>query len=400
MSGAHTHYWLCGGRGSTKSSFVSIEIILGIMKNPGTCAVALRKVGATIKDSIYAQLLWAIDMLGASDKWSAKLSPLELIYEETGQKILFRGADDPQKIKSTKVAQGYIRYIWYEELAEFGGMEEIRSINQSLMRGGEKFDVFYSYNPPISVQSWVNIEAQLERDDRLVHHSTYLDVPVKWLGEVFFQEANHLKKTHPRLYEHEYMGVPTGSGGEVFECVTLREISDEEINGFDSIRRGIDFGYAADPFVYVICNYDSHRRRLYIFGEIYKRGLSNRRAAEMINDMGGFDVSVICDSAEPKSINELREYGINAVGAKKGPDSVSYGIKFLQSLDEIVIDPSRCPETAREFTSYELERGSDGEFREGYPDKNNHSIDAVRYALERDSSRKRARVIERGKMNL
>lgn len=370
------------------------------MKNPGTCAVALRKVGATIKDSIYAQLLWAIDMLGASDKWSAKLSPLELIYEETGQKILFRGADDPQKIKSTKVAQGYIRYIWYEELAEFGGMEEIRSINQSLMRGGEKFDVFYSYNPPISVQSWVNIEAQLERDDRLVHHSTYLDVPVKWLGEVFFQEANHLKKTHPRLYEHEYMGVPTGSGGEVFECVTLREISDEEINGFDSIRRGIDFGYAADPFVYVICNYDSHRRRLYIFGEVYKRGLSNRRAAEMINDMGGFDVSVICDSAEPKSINELREYGINAVGAKKGPDSVSYGIKFLQSLDEIVIDPSRCPETAREFTSYELERGSDGEFREGYPDKNNHSIDAVRYALERDSSRKRARVIERGKMNL
>lgn len=366
-----------------------------MMKHPDSCAVALRKVGATIKDSIYAQLLWAIDKLGVTDKWSAKLSPLELIYEPTGQKILFRGADDPQKLKSAKVPNGYIRYVWYEELAEFSGMEEIRSINQSLMRGGEKFDLFYSYNPPMSKRSWVNTEAQMQRPDRFVHHSTYLDVPVKWLGEAFFNEARHLKRTHPVLYEHEYLGVPTGTGGEVFDCLSLRELSDEEIAGFDNLRYGVDFGYASDPFVFVACHYDSHRRRLFIFDEIYKRGLSNRNAAELINQRQLNGAPVTCDSAEPKSINELREYGIHAVGAKKGADSVSYGIKFLQGLDEIVIDPVRCPKSAAEFSQYELERDRDGEYRDGYPDKNNHSIDAVRYALERDSSHRRAKVISR-----
>lgn len=396
--GRHTHYWLSGGRGSTKSSFVSAEIILGIMKNPLSNAVAVRKVGAYIKDSVYAQLRWAIDKLGVSDKWSAKLSPMELIYEPTGQRILFRGADDAQKLKSTKTRYGYIRYIWYEELAEFGGMEEIRSINQSLMRGGDKFDVFYSYNPPVSVHSWVNKEVLTERPDRLCHRSTYLDVPMSWLGEGFISEAEHLKRTRPELYKHEYMGIPTGTGGEVFTNLSLRSLSDGEIASFDSIRRGIDFGYAADPFVYTLCGYDAHRRRLFIFGEIYKRGLSNRRAAELMAGMGDYSEAVICDSAEPKSINELRSLGINAVGAKKGPDSVNYGIKFLQSLDEIVIDPVRCPETAREFSSYELQSDGCGGFRDGYPDKDNHAIDAVRYALERDSSGRKARIVNRNKL--
>ncbi len=390
----YTHWWFGGGRGSTKSSFVSIEIILGIMKNPNTNAVAIRKVGTTVKDSIFEQLKWAIERLGVSHLWQVKLSPTELIYK-SGQRILFRGADDVAKLKSLKVAKGYIRYIWYEELAEFDGMEEIRSVNQSLMRGGAKFDVFYSYNPPINIQSWVNIEAKNERKDRYSHHGTYLDVPREWLGEQFFLEAEHLKNTHFNLYRHEYLGEAVGTGGEVFENLKLRSISDGEIGGFDSIRRGIDFGYAADPFVYVLCNFEAKRRRLWIFGEVFKRGLSNRRAYELIGELGNYCASVICDSAEPKSINELRSYGLNAVGARKGPDSIEYGIKFLQSLDEIVIDPKRCPETAREFSNYALERDKDGNFRDGYPDKNNHSIDAVRYALEFDSSARRGKIIER-----
>ena len=200
LNGEYTHYRLCGGRGSTKSSFISIEIIFGIMKNPDTNAVVIRKVGAYLKDSVFAQLEWAIDVLGVSDLWQRKLSPLELVYSETGQKILFRGADEPKKLKSTKAAKGYIRYIWYEELDEFNGQEEIRTINQSLMRGGEKFDVFYSFNPPRSMSSWVNAEDTLNSPDTLVHHSTYLDVPKEWIGEQFIAEAEHIKKVQPEIY--------------------------------------------------------------------------------------------------------------------------------------------------------------------------------------------------------
>lgn len=165
----YTHFWLCGGRGSTKSSFVSIEIILGMMKNSDANAVALRKVGAYLKDSVFAQLQWAIEKLGVAHMWEIKQSVPEMVYTKTGQKILFRGADKVHKLKSTKVTHGYIRYIWYEELDEFQGMKEIRTINQSMMRGGEKFTVFYSYNPPQNRRSWVNREAIKERDDLLLH---------------------------------------------------------------------------------------------------------------------------------------------------------------------------------------------------------------------------------------
>lgn len=391
----YTHYWLKGGRGSTKSSFVSVEIILGMMKHPDANAVAIRKVGLYLKDSVYEQLVWAIEKLGVSHLWRQKLNPLELVYIKTGQRILFRGADKPKKLKSTKVHKGYIRYIWYEEVDEFNGIEEIRTINQSLMRGGADFDVFYSYNPPKSQRNWVNKEVLTEQDNKIVHHSTYLTVPREWLGDEFFREAEYLKDSKPDNYAHEYLGEVTGTGGTVFTNITLRNISDEEINTFDKIKRGIDFGYAADPFVYVVGHYDSKRKRLYIFDEIYKVGLSNAKAAEMIKERTHYSQYIVCDSAEPKSIRDLRERSLNVCGAKKGPDSVEYGIKFLQSLDEIIIDSKRCPKTAEEFYNYELEPDGNDGFKDGYPDKNNHAIDAVRYALEDEISRKKARVINR-----
>lgn len=374
---------------------MSVEIILGIMRNPNTNAVAIRKVGQYLKDSVFAQLRWAIDMLGAAEAWDVKYSPMELTYIPTGQKIFFRGADKPQKLKSTKVENGYIAYIWYEELDEFFGMEEIRSINQSLMRGGEKFAVFYSYNPPKNKNSWVNREANKKRRDTLVHHSVYLDVNREWLGKQFFLEAEYLKKMRPDLYAHEYLGEATGYGGEVFKNLTVREITNEEIEGFDKIYRGIDFGYAADPFVYLVCYL--HNGRLYIFEEIFKTGLSNSAAVDLINKKRSYNSWIICDSAEPKSIRDLRERGLRVRGAKKGPDSVSYGIKFLASLDEIIIDEARCPNTAREFVSYAIERDKEGNFKSSYPDKANHSIDAARYALEDVINTRKGTVIERKK---
>ena len=382
----YTHYWMKGGRGSTKSSFASIEIVLGMMNdaNKGniTHAVVIRKVKDTLAGSVVEQIIWAIEKLGVSHLWDIPKAKLEITYIPTGQKIIFRGADDPIKLKSIKVAKGYIKYIWYEELDQFSGMEEIRSINQSLMRGGDDFIALYTYNPPKSVQSWVNTESIIKRNDRLVHHSDYRDVPKEWLGEQFLIEAEHLRKVNPTAYEHEYLGEVTGTGGEIFSNVTIRKITGEEIKRFDRIKRGIDFGYAVDPFAYVVMHYDKTRRRLYIFHEIYKVGLSNRKAAQLIKKENTNNGLIVADSAEPKSIAELKEYGLRIKGAKKGPDSVDYGIKFLQDLEEIIIDGERCPNTAREFLNYELEKDREGNFKADYPDKNNHSIDAVRYALE------------------
>lgn len=382
----YTHYWLKGGRGSTKSSFISLEVILGMMKDTQANAVVLRKVGQTLQGSVYEQLQWAVSVLGVEGYWVSKLSPLEMKYIADGRenKIVFRGADKPKKIKSTKFRKGYCKYIWYEEVDEFGGMEEIRTINQSLLRGGSDFVVFYSYNPPQSQSNWVNEEVLKQRDDRLVHHSTYLTVPSEWLGEQFLIEAEHLKNVKPTAYQHEYMGEVTGTGGEVFTNLTIREITDDEIALFDHIARGIDWGYAADPFHYTVNHYDKTRRRLYIYYEIQMLKLSNRKAAELVKAENKRNKLIICDSAEPKSIAEMLAYNLKVLGAKKGADSVEYGIKWLQDLEEIVIDPKRCPNTAREFLEYELEKDVNGNFKGHFPDKNNHSIDAVRYSREFD----------------
>lgn len=377
-----THYWLKGGRGSTKSSFISIEIILGMMKDPKRNAVVFRKIGGTLRESVYEQLIWAIDVLGVADKWKARISPLSLSYGK--QRILFRGVDDPLKSKSIKLSHGYFAYIWFEELAEFPEMDTINTVLQSVMRGGTTFWCFYSYNPPESVQSWVNYEASLARPDKIVHHSTYLTVPPDWLGAPFIAEADHMKAVNEEKYRHQYLGEVTGTGGEVFRNVTLRHITDAEIDRFDHIYRGLDWGYAADPLAYMVVQYDKTRKRLYIFHELYRVNMSNAKAADYINKENPGRELVICDSAEPKSIDDIEERGVRAEGAVKGPGSVERGIRFLKDeLEEIIIDPDRCPNAAREFTQYELEKDKLGNFKSVYPDKNNHTIDAVRYALER-----------------
>lgn len=396
LQGGHTHYWLKGGRGSCKSSFTAVEIIFGMLRDAQagevTNAVVFRRYGNNLRDSVYEQLLWAVDKLGVTEYFSAGVSPMQLVYRPTGGKILCRGLDEPTKLKSLKASKGRIKYAWYEEASELGGMEIVRSVNQSVLRGGGDFRVFYTYNPPQSAASWVNREAAVETPGRLVHHSTYLTVPKDWLGETFLTEAEHLKTVQPARYAHEYLGEVTGTGGEVFLNVTLREIADGEIATFDHLRSGLDWGYAADPLHYTRLHYDKTRRRLYIFAEIHQTRLSNRAAAERIKTMAGSE-TITCDSAEPKSIDEVQGYGLRVRGAKKGPDSVEYGVKWLQDLEEIIIDPARCPETAREFTSYELDRDREGNFKAGFPDRNNHSIDAVRYACEEDMTRPKIRVL-------
>ena len=384
----HTHYDFSGGRGSLKSSTVSILVPLLLMQkeNRNCHALVLRKVANTIRDSVYAQYMWAIGELGAAAYWDAKVSPMELIYKPTGQKIMFRGADDPMKIKSIKVPFGYIAITHFEEKDQFAGRAEIRNILQSTMRGGSKYWNFESYNPPISRDNWANKDSLEERSDRLCHKSTYLEAPKEWLGEQFLAEAEHLKEVDERAYQHEYLGVPVGNGGNVFENIELREITDDEISHFDRIYQGVDWGYFPDPFAFIRLYYDKTRETIYLIDEIYQNKLSNAESSEMIKAKGYTDAYIICDSAEPKSVADFRAAGLPAKAAVKGPDSVSYGIKWLQRR-KIVIDRKRTPNAYNEFVNYEYDVDRDGNFISGYPDENNHLIDCTRYAVEPISRR-------------
>lgn len=378
----HTHYDLSGGRGSLKSSTVSVLVPLLIVANPGTHALVLRKVANTIRDSVFAQYIWAISEMGMARLWESKVSPMELIYKPTGQKIMFRGADDPMKIKSVKAPFGYIAITHFEEKDQFAGREEIRNILQSTMRGGSKYWNFESYNPPISRDNWANKDSLDDRADRLCHKSTYLEAPPEWLGEQFISEAEHLLQTDERAYQHEYLGIPVGTGGNVFDNLDLRDITDDEARSFDRIYQGVDWGWFPDPFAFVRVHYDRARETIYFLDEIYANKMTNDASAAEVSKRGYKDAIITCDSAENKSVADFRAAGLPAKAALKGPGSVDYGMKWLQKR-RLVIDRRRTPNVYREFVNYEYERNKTGDIISGYPDKDNHTIDATRYALER-----------------
>ena len=403
----HVHYVFPGGRGSTKSSFISEAIPLIMLSNPNVHVVVFRKVGNTMKNSVWAQIVWGIEKLGLSQFFHVPksiASPITLI--QTGQQILFFGLDDPMKIKSIKLPFGYIGVTWFEELDQYSGEKELRTVLQSTMRGGDKFWDFRSFNPPISNLNWANQYAvdAMSRANTLVTNTTDLDEPQEWLGQAFIDEALDLKETNPRAYEHEYLGIPVGTGGNVFENVEPLYMNDEFIHQFDRVYNGIDWGWYPDPFAFNKVHLDTARRNLYIFAEFHANKMSNKSTFETLykektlytdeflqknpevrqRHFVEADEILTADSAEPKSVSDYKSYGgYGCRPAEKGPDSVNYSMKWLQSLNKIYIDPNRCPETYKEFVTYEYERDKDDEVISGYPDANNHHIDAVRYATER-----------------
>ena len=382
-------YWLEGGRGSIKSSFWSQIVPEELENNPNWCAICIRKVANTLKDSVYSQLEWGMDNLSETfpfinENWVKTKSPLEMRNKKTGQMIYFRGADDPGKIKSIKPPKEmYIAIIIYEEFDQMTGMNEVRKIDQSVKRGGNEFITFRVYNTPKSKRHFVNVEKRLPNPKRLVHKSTYLDVPVDWLGQPFFDDAELLKQNNPTAYANEYLGEETGDGGNVFENVELREITDEEIENFDYLYQGMDFGWFPDPLAWTKMCYQPNKLTLYIFDEFVVNKMSNSKVWDYLKDNKGVknDDLITADSAEPKTIGDFQSYGSLMRGAKKGPDSVDYSMKWLSGLAKIVIDPRRCPKTAEEFTTYEYPQDKDGNYITGYVDADNHCIDSVRYGL-------------------
>lgn len=380
----HPHTVVCkGGRGSTKSSFVSVEIILFLLRHPSCHAAVLRKVGNTLRNSVYAQLQWAIGALGREKDFQSTVSPMEITYKPTKQKILFFGLDKPEKLKSIKLPFGYIGALWVEEADQIAGEAELRSVKQSMLRGGEQALTFLSFNPPAASRNWANRYARETEPGKLVHHSTYLTTPKEWLGPRFFADAEHLQTTKLTSYRHEYLGEAVGNGTQVFDNIRLEPIGKKQIASFGEIIGGVDWGWYPDPWAFNRTAYDAARRTLYIFDELTRRKCNNFETAALVKARIGEGEDVIADSAEKKSCGDYRDCGIRCFDAVKRPGSVAQSMKWLQGLATIVIDPEKCPDTAKEFSEYEYETGRDGEVLQAFVDADNHHIDAVRYATNR-----------------
>lgn len=404
IRGDHSIYHLPGGRGSAKSSFVSLEIIDGIMKDPAANAVVFRRTAATLRDSCYSQISWAINELGVGSLWRGNVSPMQFTYLPTGQMIVFRGLDSPGKLKSIKPRRGHFKYLWFEEFSEIAGANTIRSVMQSVMRGANDFVCFNTFNPPLSLNNWANKFILLPDDRATVFKTTYQMIPPEWLGEAFLAEAERLREINEKAYRHEYLGEPVDAGGAVFPQLECRTITDEEIDQMQYLYCGLDWGFSVDPFAFVRLSYDHKRETIFILDEIYKTHCNNAEIAELIKaknfditgriSPGGYSYApypeqqtIIADAAEPKSIADLRAAGLKILPCKKYAGSVQYGVKWLQRR-KIVIDPKRTPNAWREFSEYEYLQSKDGEFLADLPDENNHILDASRYALDRLINRK------------
>lgn len=386
-----------GGRGSGKSSNVAHIITQLLMRHPVN-AVGIRKIDNTLEQSIYEQMKWAISEQQVTHLFKFNKSPLRITYLPRGNYMVFRGAQYPERIKSLKDSRFPFAIAWVEELAEFRTEEEVTTITNSLLRGeldeGLQYKFFFTYNPPKRKQSWVNKKygTQFVSGNTFVHHSTYLDNP--FIAKEFIKEAEETKKKNEMKYRWEYLGEAIGSGITPFNNLEFRKITNEEVANFDNIRNGNDFGYATDPNAFVRVHYDKKKNGIYIFDELYKNQLSNRKLAEWLKEKGYDNDVIYADSAEPKSIAELKyDLGISKIkGVKKGPDSVEFGERWLDDLDFICIDPKRTPKTASEFENIDYQTDRDGNPKPRLIDKDNHSIDAVRYAMSEDMRSNKTKV--------
>jgi PBSX family phage terminase large subunit len=376
LKGLYTHFALYGGRGSVKSTIAALLLVLCVLYLG--CAVAIRRFKNSLKDSVFQECLTAIDRLGLSEYFTYTISPLQINCTLTGYSIYFRGLDDPQKIKSLKAKKGQFRLCVAEECQEIETEAKIRSVIQTLGRGGESFSILYVFNPPNLKSHWVNQKLRETTDWLLSLLVNYTDVPKSWLGQSFLEEAERLKSVDIDLYNHEYLGEVSGYKGLVFKNV---EAFTADKTKYKTLLRGLDFGLAkdGDPTAYAVCNYDDRKKELYIVDEWYKQDSTYPEIAKAVLKENKHNFTVFCDNADSGGIKQLQIEGVKrAKGCKKG--KVDNGIAWLRGLNKIYIDSEKCPETYREFTEYTyVLQKSTGDYI--LSEKDNHSVDAVRYAL-------------------
>lgn len=392
-------YRVCkGSRASKKSTTTAMNLIYRIMEYPESNALVVRKTYRTLLDSCFAQLKWAVNRLGVKDYFDFKLSPLEIIYKPTGQKILFRGLDDPLKVTSVTVDVGSLCFLWIEEAYEIMSESDFDMLDESI-RGevpkGHFKQITLTFNP-WNERHWIK-KRFFDKVDKDVLAITTNYICNEWLDKSDLNVFERMKENNPRRYQVAGLGNWGIVDGLIYENFEERQFTLEDVKDYKTVA-GLDFGYTNDPTAFFIGFLDKKDSILYVWDEMYSKGLSNKKIYENIKNMGYSKEKITGDSAEPKSIDELKGYGLRIKGAKKGKDSILNGIQWIQDL-KIVIHP-RCNNFLTEISNYQWDKDKFGKALNRPIDDFNHLLDAMRYALEDDIQSKTIKAVNRSILGL
>lgn len=391
-----------GSRASKKSKTTALWFITNMMKYPDANTLVVRKTYRTLKDSCFTELKWAIHRLEVDAFWDVKESPLEMTYKPTGQKIYFRGLDDPLKVTSITVDQGCLCWMWIEEAYEISSEDDFNMLDESI-RGAvpEGSDLFkqitLTFNP-WNEHHWLKKRFFDNPDDETLALTTNY-MCNEWLDSADRKVFETMKKQNPRRYRVAGLGdwgivdglVYENWKEEAFEIISKADFLDldeaeQKAKNYvfkESVKSafGLDFGYTNDPAALFVGFIDTKDKKIYVYDEMYAAGLSNERIANNVQSMGYGKERIIADSAEPKSIDQLKGLGLKVKGAEKGKDSVNHGIQFIQDY-EIIIHP-RCVNFLTEISNYTWDKDKLGNKLNRPIDDFNHLMDAMRYALEK-----------------
>lgn len=376
-------YDVCkGSRASKKSKTTALRIIYNMMKYDQSNTLVVRKTYRTLKDSCFTDLKWATKRLEVENLWEFKYSPLEATYLRTGQKILFRGLDDPLKVTSITVEYGYLCWAWLEESYEITSEKDFDTLDESI-RGELPPHLWkqwmITFNP-WNEHHWLKKRFfDAENDPDILAITTNYKCN-EWLDDADLRLFENMKKNNPRRYQVAGLGNWGIVDGLVYENWKEEEFTLDQVIDCDSVN-GIDFGYTNDPAAVFIGFIDTEHKKLYVWDEIYKKGLSNKKLYEEIESSHYQKKSFTADCAEPKSIDELRGYGLRVEKSQKGKDSITHGIQYIQDF-EIIIHP-RCVNFITEIGNYTWDEDRLGNKINRPIDDFNHLMDAMRYAVEK-----------------
>lgn len=373
-----------GGRGSKKSTTTALNLIYRMMKYPKANVLVVRKVYKDHKDSTYAQLKWAIHRLNVEHLWEWKVSPLEIRYKPTGQKIMFRGLDDPMSVTSITVDNGYLCWAWFEEAYQVLNEDDFDKVDMSIrgeLPSGYFKQITLSFNP-WNEKHWLKRRFFDVSNPNIMALTTNYQCN-EFLGDDDRELFEWMKENNPRRYKIEGLGEWGIAEGAIYDNWQEKEFDWQEVSKRESVVSafGLDFGYTNDPSAFVATLIDEVNHELYIFDEFYERSMRNNDIAERLKYKGYAKEEIIADSSEPKSIDEIASLGINRIrGAQKGKDSILNGIQFLQQF-KIYVHPS-CSNTMIEFSNYVWDKNKEGQLQNKPIDAYNHLMDALRYASE------------------
>lgn len=378
-------YRVCkGSRGSKKSKTTALFFIYSMMKYPGANLLVVRKVYRTLKDSCFTDLKWAINILGVQDYWSVKESPLEIIYIPTGQKILFRGLDDPLKVTSITVETGNLCWAWIEEAYEINKEQDFNMLDESIRGKIEEplyKQITLTFNP-WNEKHWLKKRFFDVEDENIMAKTTNY-MCNEWLDDSDKKLFEDMKKNNPRRYQVAGLGNWGIVEGLVYENWEEKEFDVNEISKRKGVKSafGLDFGYTNDPSAFFCGLIDVANKEIYVFDEIYKNAMKNRQIAEEIIRKGYGKEKIVADSQEPKSIDELYDLGLKGIRkSRKGRDSINNGVQYIQDY-KIIIHP-RCVNFITEISNYMWDKDKFDNPINKPVDDFNHLMDAMRYALE------------------